>query len=86
MEDSGERHFHLYLATNKGCVADVTFSVSPSSTEVNNMEVETLILGHGSQITGLAASGEHFVTCGLDRSLIMWDTIAHKSKWIENVR
>ena len=50
MQDSGDRHYHLYLGTSKGCVVDVTFSVTPSTTEVN-MEVELLVQGHGGEIT-----------------------------------
>ena len=49
------RHFHLYIGTSRGCVADVTFSVNSDTTEVD-MEVETLIQGHGAKITGLSAS------------------------------
>lgn len=66
-------------------MADVTFSVTNESTEVN-MEVETLILGHGEEITGLASVGDHFLTCSLDKSLIMWDITAKKAKWVETVR
>ena len=66
-------------------MVDVTFSVTASTTEVN-MEIETLIQGHGDEITGLAASGDHFITCGLDKTIIMWDGVAHKAKWIETVR
>ena len=85
MQDSGDRHYHLYLGTSKGCVVDVTFSVTPSTTEVN-MEVELLVQGHGDEITGLSSAGDNFITCGLDKTLIMWDTISHKAKWVEAVR
>ena len=85
MQDSGDRHYHLYLGTSKGCVVDVTFSVTPSTTEVN-MEVELLVQGHGGEITGLSSAGDNFITCGLDKTLIMWDTISHKAKWVEAVR
>ena len=58
----GARHFHLYVGTSRGCVADVTFSVNSDTTEVD-MEVETLIQGHGAKITGLSASiGNTFIS------------------------
>ena len=83
--ETGDRHYHLYVGTSKGCVADVTFSVTPNSTEIN-IEVETLIQGHGEEITGLSGQGDNFITCGLDKAIIMWDAVAHKAKWIESVR
>ena len=83
--DSGTRHYHLYVGTTNGCVADITFSVSPETTEVN-IEMETLIQGHGSEITGLSATKNHFITCGLDKTIIYWDGLNHKAKWLESVR
>ena len=83
--DSGTRHYHLYVGTTKGCVADITFSVSPESTEVN-IEMETLVQGHGSEITGLSATNNHFITCSLDKTIIYWDGLKHQAKWLESVR
>ena len=50
------------------------------------MEVELLIQGHGDEISGLSSVGDNFITCGLDKTLIMWDTLTHKAKWVEAVR
>ena len=61
----GARHFHLYVGTSRGCVADVTFSVNSDTTEVD-MEVETLIQGHGAKITGLSASIGNILACFLN--------------------
>ena len=83
--DTGTRHYHLYVGTTNGCVADITFSVSPETTEVN-IEMEILIQGHGSEITGLSATKNHFITCSLDKTIIFWDGLSHKAKWLETVR
>ena len=80
------RHFHLIVGTNKGCVLDVTFTVSKGTTEVDIHEIEVLIQGHGSKITGLSGSGDKFLTCSLDKTLVLWDAVAHKAKWVESVR
>jgi microtubule-associated protein-like 1/2 len=85
LNEAESRHYHLYIGTERGCVADCVFSVNPNTTEVD-MEVETLIQGNGGEITGVSAFEDNFITCGKDKTIIMWDSVAHKSKWLETVR
>ena len=49
----GDRFYHLYVGTQRNCVVDLTFSVKPGSTEIQDFALEILLQSHVSEITGV---------------------------------
>ena len=51
--DDGVRFYHLYVGTQRNCVVDLTFSVKPGSTEIQDFALEVLLQSHVTEIRGV---------------------------------
>ena len=49
----GVRFYHLYVGTQLNCVVDLTFSVKPGTTDIQDFALEVLLQGHVSEIRGV---------------------------------
>ncbi len=81
--EDGRRFFHLVVGTTANCVVEVSFRISPEVNAIEDVEVETLVHGHGGEVNSVAAVAgqDKFFSGGDDRSVVLWDAVAHKAVW-----
>ena len=60
----GVRFYHLYVGTQRNCVVDLTFSVKPGTTDIQDFALEVLLQGHVSEIRSVQVMLAH-KTAGL---------------------
>ena len=82
--DDGVRKYHLYVGTTTNSIVEVLFRVSSDSTDVAELEVDRLVLGHYQDVWGVAShhNSAKFITCGHDGNVICWDAHAHADLWV----
>ena len=82
--EDGTRKYHLYVGTTTNSIVEVLFKVSSSSTDVTDLEVDRLVLGHYEDVWALAThpTSSKFISCGHDGNVICWDAIAHTDLWV----
>ena len=78
------RKYHLYVGTTTNSIVEVLFKVNSDSTDVAELEVDRLVLGHYQDVWGVAThpTSSKFITCGHDGNVICWDGIAHTDLWV----
>ena len=82
-DDNGNRFFHMLVGTTANCIVDVSFKVGVDSTDILDLEFESLVQGHQNDIRDLVEvpETEKFLSGGDDKVLILWDSVAHKAIW-----
>ena len=83
-DGAGNRKYHLYVGTTTNCIVEVLFRLGPDSTDVEDLEVDRLVLGHYQDVWGVAShpTSSKFISCGHDGNVICWDAIAHTDLWV----
>ena len=83
-DGAGNRKYHLYVGTTTNCIVEVLFRLGPDSTDVEDLEVDRLVLGHYQDVWGVAThpTSSKFITCGHDGNVICWDGIGHTDLWV----
>ena len=84
VEEGGVRKYHLYVGTTTNCIVEVLFTLLPDSSDVTDLEVDRVVLGHYQPVWGVAShpTSSKFITCGYDGNVICWDAIAHADLWV----
>jgi len=48
-----DRYYHLFVGTQRNCIVDLTFSVKPGITDIQDFTLDVLIQGHVSVVAGV---------------------------------
>lgn len=80
----GIRKHHLYVGTTTNSIVEVLFTIKEGSTDILDLEIDRVVLGHYQEVWGLAThpTSSKFITCGYDGNVIFWDAIAHADLWV----
>lgn len=74
---TGSSDGQIYAGTNKNCIIDVN----------NHSQLVPFTGGHINKARELSTSpGWHFVTCGKDKRVVMWDSIQHEMEWVTELK
>eukprot|EP00090_Calanus_glacialis_P000940 TRINITY_DN10679_c0_g1_i1.p1 TRINITY_DN10679_c0_g1~~TRINITY_DN10679_c0_g1_i1.p1 ORF type:complete len:1682 (+),score=397.37 TRINITY_DN10679_c0_g1_i1:312-5048(+) len=82
--NDGVRKHHLYVGTTTNSIVEVLFTIKEGSTDIMDLEIDRVVLGHYQEVWGLAThpTSSKFITCGYDGNVIYWDAIAHADLWV----